>query len=166
MVLKTPPVYPCTGGVFKIEERRYYNEVQNMQYLTLAYLKASMSEWLQLFNWQVWATLTFRSEIETKDTFTALRRFERFINKLQEKFKVNLKYVAFVERFHNSDMCHLHVLIKGFNIYDELYKDVWKVWFDRYGRSKFEIYDVSKGAEYYVTKYVTKDICDWRIKLK
>lgn len=125
-----------------------------------------MAEWLARFEWQIWATLTFDSKIETGDTFTALRRFERFIKQMEKTFKTKLDYVCFVERFHSSDKCHLHVLIKGFDLTPELYKDVWTLWFKRYGRATVEEYEQGKGAEYYLTKYVTKDICDWRVQIR
>ena len=33
-------------------------------------------------------------------------------------------------------------------------------------REQVEKYDQGKGANYYLTKYVTKELCDWGIKIK
>lgn len=134
-------------------------------------LRASMGEWLSMYDWCSFGTLTFRPEYGTKDGFTAIARFERFVKDVNKRFRCNIKYAVFVEKFDLSDEVHLHFLwlglpgdyLKGFE--NDAYKDVFKMWFDQWGRCKIIKYIRDRGAEYYLTKYITKGFSNWRIKI-
>jgi hypothetical protein len=139
-----------------------------------------LGEWLSRFDWCSFATLTFRPEFSTTSTFVALKRFETFCKGLERDYKCKIFYAVFVEKFKLSEDVHLHCLMMGIPgsgmesgnaghdafIEKEAYKDVWSRWFEKWGRCQFLKYASGRGAEYYLTKYVTKEFSDWRVKLK
>jgi len=77
-------------------------------------------------------------------------------------------YFVGVERGHRTFDTHLHALL---NVQDELGGRAfilpwWELWFKRYGRAKVVEYEPARGAEYYLTKYTVKALCDWDLDLK
>jgi hypothetical protein len=62
------------------------------------------------------------------------------------------------------------VIYVGNDIYEFLFgrplwvEVFWEKWFNRYGRALIEIYDEKKGGNYYLSKYITKELCDWDIE--
>jgi hypothetical protein len=45
------------------------------------------------------------------------------------------------------------------------YRQIGESWRGLFGREKVETYEKDKGANFYLTKYVTKDLCDWDLKI-
>jgi hypothetical protein len=110
-------------------------------------------------------TGTFTEDLETKDMFTCHRRFKRYLKLVKEKFDVNKGFDYFVayER-HQTGYFHIHGLIGGVSGITD--SDMWEVWFKKYGRAKVVTYEPGKGATHYLTKYVTKELCGWDIKIR
>lgn len=88
-----------------------------------------------------------------------------FIRDLSDNFeKREIEYFLAVERFHHGDFTHCHALINGVD--GLTYRQVGETWRKRYGREQVERYDQGKGANYYLTKYVVKDVCDWDLYVR
>jgi len=122
----------------------------------------SMGDWLSTFQWDWWATFTFRFEVP--DAIKAKLYFARFQKQLVKKIHHGFYYFLAVERFKSGLSTHLHCLLS--NIDDVAYVTVGQAWFKRYGYAKIEKYDPGLGAAHYLTKYVTKEICDWDVSLR
>lgn len=128
-------------------------------------LRNVMADWVDKFDWQMWFTGTFKPEKSYRDTIKTKRAFERFISDLGEKYgKGDIEYFLAVERFRHGDFTHCHALMNGLD--GLTYRQIGETWRHRYGREQVEKYDQGKGANYYLTKYVTKELCDWGIKIK
>ena len=117
-------------------------------------LKEALGAWLEKFDWDYWATFTFKYSVQ--NPINAKKYAERFLN----RFGLDAFYC--VERFYLSGDCHLHALLG--NAGGMRYKKMYEEWAKRYGRCWFSEYDRDKKARFYVTKYVTKDLYDWDIK--
>jgi hypothetical protein len=143
----------------------------NEKYNTLKDLKQVFAEWIDKYEWNWWATLTFRFEVQ--DTIKAKSYFKKWVYEdIQPYIPEKIGYFMAVERFRHGFYTHIHSVIRvgketqynmffGENIY--IYP-FWKKWFERYGRARIEIYDEKKGGNYYLSKYITKEICDWDIE--
>lgn len=127
-------------------------------------LRDTMATWANKFEWQMWMTGTFRQEQSYRDTIKTKRAFKRFLGDLAKKFgKNNIEYFLAVERFAYGDFTHIHALINGVD--GLTYRQVGEPWFDRFGRVQIEGYDPTRGANYYLTKYVLKECCDWDVNI-
>jgi hypothetical protein len=127
-------------------------------------LRDQMATWVNKFEWQIFMTGTFQPERSTKDTIRTKKRFKSFLGDLSEKFgKNNIEYFLAVERFRLSDETHCHALLNGLD--GLTYRQIGEIWRERFGREEVEKYDPTKGANYYLTKYVTKELCDWDLNV-
>ena len=123
------------------------------------------AEWVDQYDWQFWFTGTFPPDKPYRDTIKTKRAFERYIKNLSDKFgKKHIEYFMAVERFKHGDFTHVHALMNGLDGLS--YQQIGETWRDLYsGREKVEGYIKDKGANYYLTKYVTKDLCDWDLHI-
>jgi len=127
-------------------------------------MRDEMAKWLEQFGWEMWCTGTFKPDQSYIDTIKTKNAFYRFINDLTRKYnKTDIEYMLAIERFKSGDFTHCHFLINGGE--GLTYRQVGETWFDRYGRVKIEGYQKDKGANYYLTKYITKDLCDWDLRI-
>jgi len=118
-----------------------------------------MGQFLSAYSWDWWATLTWREEV---GSFTAWNRTEEFIRHLEQgppKRRVGA-FIAIEKHRYRSDgytlTYHAHLLIKGV---DDLRRDAaWAFTFRRNGRARIEPFVQSRGASYYVAKYVGKEV--------
>lgn len=124
-----------------------------------------MAVWVNGYSWTIWLTGTFRPEMRYRDTINTKRAFVRYINFLSEKYgKHSIQYFMAVERFKSGFDTHVHALLMGV---DGLrYREIGEAWRGMYGREQVEGYDKKLGADYYITKYVTKSLCDWDFLIK
>ena len=127
-------------------------------------MRDTLAEWVDQFDWQFWFTGTFKPDQSYRDTIKTKRAFNRFIDKIGKEYdKHNIEYFLAVERFKSGDFTHCHALINGL---DGLrYKQIGETWRGLFGREKVEGYQKDKGANFYLTKYVTKELCDWDLKI-
>ena len=136
-----------------------------MDYKIQLELRNQMSQWLNKSPWQIWFTGTFTPEQFYRDTIKTKGAFNKFIEKLSVDFdKQEIEYFLAIERFAFGDECHCHALIRGLE--GLTYRQIGETWRDLYGREKVEGYDPTRGANYYLTKYITKELCDWDLKIK
>jgi hypothetical protein len=123
-----------------------------------------MATWINKFNWQMWITGTFKPDQSYRDTIKTKKAFMRFIGDLGETYhKTDIEFWLAVERFKHGDFTHIHALLNGLD--GLTYRQVGEPWFKRFGRVQVEGYDPTKGANYYITKYVVKEVCDWDFKI-
>ena len=123
-----------------------------------------MADWVNQFEWQFWFTGTFLPDKSYRDTIKAKRAWSRWIDGIGKTYqKHNIEYFLAVERFKSGDFLHCHGLINGLD--GLTYKQIGESWRALYGREKVEGYEKDKGANFYLTKYVTKDLCDWDLKI-
>lgn len=124
----------------------------------------SMVEFVDQFDWQIYMTGTFEENRSYRDTIKTKRAFERYIGDLRNKYQKNeIEYFMAVERFKNGDFTHVHALLNGLDGLS--YRQIGETWRDRYGREQVEGYQKGKGAEFYLTKYLLKDLCDWDLHI-
>lgn len=121
-----------------------------------------MAEWIGGHEWDVWLTGTFQPDKSYKDTINTKRAFGRFINDLQVKYNKDVGYFMAVERFKDGQFTHVHAVLSCTG--DLRYKQIGETWRERYGRESVERYEKGRGANYYVTKYISKELCDWDFK--
>jgi len=127
-------------------------------------VSAEMGKFLNRFAWTWWVTITFRDDV---GSYTAWRRAKQFITYLErggrEKGRRRRSVGAFValevHRWSRNSQDtltpHLHMLIDG--VADLRRDEAWKFTFERNGRSRIEPYDKTRGAAYYITKYIAKE---------
>lgn len=134
-----------------------------MEYSQVQELRQALSDWVSDRPWDWYATLTFRREV--RNTSIAKRNFGRFTSWLGKVYEVDPKYFLAVERFRDGWGTHLHALlwVGGPNMLGQapLIRPAWEWWFRKYGMARIMVYDSGLGASYYLSKYLTKDLCDW-----
>jgi len=114
-------------------------------------LRQAWVDLLGRYNWDWFATLTFRSP---PTTYTANNRLRRWLNTIQREEKRNIGYYKGME-FTRLGVPHFHLLMGNLDgVRREKY---WEVWFRENGRARILPYDSKLGAGYYLTKYVVKD---------
>lgn len=125
-------------------------------------LRDSMAEWIdQKGPWEIWMTGTFDPEKSYKDTIRTKVAFGRFIGDLRKKYGLySVEYFMAVERFHHGEFTHIHAVLRGLE--NLRYRQIGETWRERHnGIEQVEKYNQGKGANHYLTKYVTKELCDW-----
>lgn len=123
-------------------------------------LRNEMSKWLNKIDWEIWFTGTFQPERSYRDTIKTKKAFNRFIELMSKKYdKHGIEYFMAVERFKSGGFTHCHSLLKGLD--GVSYQQIGEAWRHFYGRESVEQYDPKKGANFYLTKYITNELCDW-----
>jgi len=126
--------------------------------------KREAGAWLNGWDWDMWGTVEFNREWVVSDTINAKRYFRRWIEDLHSPGST-ISYFMAVERFKDNVRTHIHFLLKG--VGDRRYAEVGAPWWDRYkGYAWITKYDPLLGANHYITKYITKTLCDWDFDLK
>ena len=114
-------------------------------------LRQAWVDLLNRYNWDWFATLTFRSP---PTTYTANNRLRRWLNTIQRQEKRNIGYYKGME-FTRSGVPHFHLLMGNL---DGVRRDkYWELWFSQNGRARILPYNPELGAGHYLTKYVVKD---------
>ncbi len=124
----------------------------------------SMVAFVDQFEWQIYMTGTFLPDQSYRDTIKTKKAFGRFIGDLRNKYKKNeIEYFLAVERFKHGDFTHVHALLNGLDGLS--YRQIGETWRDRFGREQVERFEKGKGADFYLTKYLLKDVCDWDLHI-
>lgn len=127
-------------------------------------VRESLAEWADKYEWQMWMTGTFKPDQAYRDAIKTKRAFERFIERLSKEYgKDSIEFFMVVERFKLGDFTHIHSLMNGLE--GLTYNQVRDFWESMFGRGKVEGYIKEKGANFYLTKYILKDTCDWGLKI-
>lgn len=119
-----------------------------------------MAQWIGSRDWSIWITGTFRPAQKLTDTINTKNRFINFVELLSKNYdRHNIEYFLAVERFKTGYFTHVHAVLGGVDGIP--YRDIGTDWRSLYGREQVERYQKNKGADYYLTKYITKELCDW-----
>ena len=116
--------------------------------------REEVAGWLNGFDWDWWATFTFRYGC---NPYSAKKSFIRFFNP------------SGVNYFYASEWCgdyhgvHIHALVGNCHGIRRL--TTMDKWFKRYGIARIYAYDKRLGARYYVCKYIVKSVADWDMKI-
>jgi hypothetical protein len=139
----------------KHDEQRWKNRLA---------VRESLAEWADKYVFQMWMTGTFKPDQAYRDAIKTKRAFQRFIERLSKEYgKDAIEFFMVVERFKHGDFTHIHALLNGLE--GLTYNQVREFWESMFGRAQVEGYDPTKGASFYLTKYILKDTCDWDIKI-
>lgn len=124
----------------------------------------SMVAFVDQFEWQIYMTGTFLPDQSYRDTIKTKRAFGRYIGDLRNKYKKNeIEYFMVAERFKHGDFTHVHALLNGLDGLS--YRQIGETWRDRFGREQVERFEKGKGADFYLTKYLLKEVCDWDLHI-
>ena len=129
-------------------------------------IRNELAQWLNKYDWDIYMTGTFDQAnfMGYRDPIKVLKAHDRFVNDLTKNFNCpNIGYYVAVERHQIGGFCHTHSLLNG--VEGLTYKQIGETWRERFGREKVEKYDRDKGANYYLTKYVLKDMFEWKVRL-
>ncbi len=124
-----------------------------------------MGDWLtQNYNWDWYTTHTFKNETITRGQ--ANQAWQSWLNSLildsRARGLPRPHYVRATEYQENrpGQTIHFHALIGGVGeVRRLLFKDMWEL----YGYARVEKYDPSKGAGFYLGKYLTKYDSELRV---
>ena len=136
-------------------------------------LRDSWTKWLSSFHWDHFATLTFaepRSEASARRAFNSyVRALHRLTHGGSVGYFCGYEYGTF-------GRLHLHALLRSASPQTVLApggcarassalptNQVWRAWYDSFGRAKVVRYDRKRGAAGYVSKYVTKRLAFYDI---
>ncbi|MBA7554900.1 hypothetical protein ES705_47539 [subsurface metagenome] len=116
--------------------------------------REKVADWLNGFNWDWWATFTFRYPCMP---YSAKKSFIRFVKG------------AGIDYFYASEWCgdyhgvHIHALMSNCEGIRRL--TTMDKWYEKYGIARIWPYDERRGARFYVCKYIVKSVADWDMKI-
>lgn len=111
--------------------------------------KAQTATWvLGLARWKAIGHFTFAWEASMN---SAIRCFEKFMRKTLP----GVQYFYTAENNPNRPGYHLHALLGQMSVKR---KQVWRQWFDQYGRCRLEPIRGEWNAAVYCAKYVSKEL--------
>jgi len=131
----------------------YNNGASNCQ-VNFCEFKRQVGEWLNGFNWDWWATFTFRYPCMP---YSAKKSFVRYFQGQG------------IDYFYASEWCgdyhgvHIHALMG--NCFGIRRLTTMDKWYQRYGIARIYPYDQRLGARYYVCKYIVKSVADWDMEI-
>tara|TARA_Y100000310_G_scaffold322439_1_gene381505 strand:- start:160 stop:660 length:501 start_codon:yes stop_codon:yes gene_type:complete len=124
-------------------------------------LQSNYAEWLNGYNWSWWATLTFA---DLQSNITALKKFDKWMRQISCLSLYNTDPFWFVacELGKEFGRLHLHALVGG--IPKDFPPEIPEGWWEySNGWAQVDEFVKEKGAEGYITKYITKDTGEWQI---
>lgn len=135
--------------------------------------KAALGEWLSQPKWDWYTTHTFRNDKDSQSSFVSAKRADKawysWFNSLRLSaeiarqapsiYGVGSPFYFRVAEYQDRGTLHYHALIGGVGDIRRLtYKDLWELW----GFARVLPYEVGRGANFYVGKYLTKSQGDIR----
>ena len=129
--------------------------------------QTALGNWLNTFDWTHWATLTTKYQLTLKSGRRIATGFHRELSRAGDT-----KIFWAAEPFDLKEGYHLHALIKipnilNFNNIIQTYqhvsgnKNLEKG--DKWNRIQLENYNPKLGASHYISKYITKKLCDYDV---
>ena len=112
-----------------------------------------MGKWLAGMPWDTFSTVTYRYDVKAKQNFKIMTGLEEYLKTLGKPFNM-----FWVSEWHRSgSSVHNHLLVKG-----DITQDIDRFWTsNRLSDKKFIShikYEKVKGANFYVAKYLDKEI--------
>lgn len=122
-------------------------------------LSRAMGEWLSGFNWAWWATVTFRSDFTLNSARRAVRNFFLMVEDAAGH-PVGGFWAIERHKYRGGDdpaslVPHFHALVA--DVAGVSRRAVWEKCHRRWGRTRIEPYDPTRGASQYVSKYCAKE---------
>ena len=118
-------------------------------------LSTQYGEFLGNIDWNYFSTLSFKWDVKQKQCEKVMHKLT---DRLVEHFKdINIFWIA--EYHKNMTSTHTHLLVRGDETIKMHINDYWRK--NNLGDSKgikHEVYNKSKGAHYYVSKYIDKNV--------
>lgn len=121
-------------------------------------LSEAWGEHLAGMRWDVWCTLTFEEHLSERAAIMAFNRLVRWLR----KDNPGVGWFC-AHEVGKQGRLHLHALIGGLGPGVSRLA-LWRWWYRRYGRAEFLPYDPERGAAYYISKYVSKDMSYYEIE--
>lgn len=118
-------------------------------------LRDAFGEMLNRYKWSVFLTLSSKRTLSLE---AAKRMAIRKIRSLTRDVSYFVVAEGTMWETH-----HVHVLMG--NIDETHLLEIYKKWKKEYGRIWPLSYDPARGAQYYMTKYITSDRMDWDIDI-
>lgn len=138
--------------------------------------REEVATWLNRFNWEWWATFTFK---RPHSPYSAKRAFKRFFMPSDVYYSDQADLYGFedpdidedpgIDYFYAAEWhgdhhgVHIHALMK--NTLGRRRLTTMDKWYKRYGRARIWPYKKNLGAHYYVCKYIVKSVADWDISV-
>jgi len=135
--------------------------------------KTAWGEWLSAeWDWDWWVTLTYdsRKHVQGSATHTAVgwgrsdRDWEQWLSDTVNAAALEGDALDPPYWFRGREPnpyrygTHFHALVG--NVKEVSRRDAWARWFHPHGHARIEPYDPSRGAGFYVAKYVAKELGD------
>jgi len=134
-------------------------------------IRKSFVEWLEPYHFLWWGTLEFNPAKPLKDAMRAKGYFLKHVKStLDLPGQVWPSYFMSVEHFKSNFFTHIHFMLAGIGeglTEIEAGKMIGAPWWEKYGGYCYlQKFDAKMGAAGYLAKYVTKELCDWDVRLK
>jgi len=152
-------------------------------------LRSVWSEWLNGYNWDWWITLTFRNKVSRK---SADKKWNKWLRVLEKQLDDRVGYFRCTEIQKGRKVLHFHSFmlnvsglhvrtmgnwLKAEKILKKIKKDpsqeeieqlaICIYWGDQWneiaGYGRIYCYNPAKKASYYLTKYISKELSDYRL---
>lgn len=134
---------------------------------------SALGRWLETFTWEHWGTFTFGEAFGVDGP--SLERAEHHFRGWLASHDHRPGAFYAVERGSRSGRAHVHALLgpgtRGLGrAVEPTRTELWRSWFDRFGRAEVLPYGKDRsgrpvsGAEWYLTKYLTKAPLTWGIE--
>ena len=108
--------------------------------------------WLGEDDWDWYTTVTYKHNVSVKSNYRIMDRLEKSLDKTMLKMRM-----FWIMEYSNYGSTHNHLLLQGENINDEVDKFLKKSNLVDKRFVKHIAYNSSKGANYYVCKYIGSD---------
>ena len=109
-------------------------------------------KWLGTENWDYFTTITYKHNVSVKSNYRIMDRLEKSLDKTMLKMRM-----FWIMEYSNYGSTHNHLLLKGDNINYEVDSYLKKSNLVDKRFVKHIAYNSSKGANYYVCKYIGAD---------
>lgn len=116
-------------------------------------LRLAWVDLLNRYNWDWFATLTFR---DLPKSYTAVNRTKKWLTAIKKQEKRPISYFMCIEWTKVQIRPHTHLLIG--NLEGVRRDKWWSTWYTWYGRARILPYDCRLGCQFYLTKYIVKDV--------
>lgn len=128
--------------------------------------RAALGLWLEQWPWDAWGTFTFDARFgeDGPSLYRGAHHFEKWARHLPHR----PGYFYAVERGSRGGRTHVHALLQRGHWPSGVPRlATWRSWFHRFGRCEILPYGFDRrgepvsGAEFYLTKYLTKAPLTW-----
>lgn len=128
----------------------------DLDYTQRQELRKGMVSWLISYSWDYFLTVTFRDPRPPHLALNVLNQIRRTLRPA----KPPLLFLGTEQ--HASSLLHVHgLMMAGTPALSA--QGVWKLLYERFGRSKVDGVLDQQKVSMYVTKYVTKELGEWGI---